>query len=87
MNKFTVKLSLTYIVNTMVIITTTIYRIWGTCALTPRPRHLRNNMGGKRKKREGKGGGESKREMRKGVRFPLLSFSLSPYLSRRLPCG
>lgn len=76
MNKFSVKLSSTYIVNTMVIIRTIIYRSWGTCALTPRPRHLRNSLGGKRKKREGKGGRESKRETKKECvsRSPLFPF-------------
>ena len=83
MNKFSHKLSLTYIANTMAIMTTIIYRSWGTCARTPRPRQLRNSLGGRHKKREGKegaGGVKSEREMGKGVRFPLLSFSLSPYL-------
>ena len=89
MNKFSLKLSLTYIANTMAIMTTIIYRSWGTCARTPRPRQLRNSLGGRHKKREGKGGGEvkSEREMGKGVRFPLLSFSLFPNLFQSLPCG
>ena len=91
MNKFSHKLSLTYIANTMAIMTTIIYRGWGTCARTPRPRQLRNSLGGRHKKREGKegGGGEmkSEREMGKGVRFPLLSFSLFPNLFQSLPCG
>ena len=92
MNKFSLKLSLTYIANTMAIMTTIIYRSWGTCARTPRPRQLRNSLGGRHKKREGKEGGggggvKSEREMGKGVRFPLLSFSLFPNLSQSLPCG
>ena len=92
MNKFSHKLSLTYIANTMAIMTTIIYRSWGTCARTPRPRQLRNSLGGRHKKREGKeagegGGVKSEREMGKGVRFPLLSFSLFPNLFQSLPCG
>ena len=90
MNKFSLKLSLTYIANTMVIMTTIIYRSWGTCVRTPRPRQLRNSLGGRHKKREGKEGGaemKSEREMGKGVRFPLLSFSLFPNLFQSLPCG
>lgn len=91
MNKFSHKLSLTYIANTMAIMTTIIYRGWGTCARTPRPRQLRNSLGGRHKKREGKEGGggvvKSEREMGKGVRFPLLSFSLFPNLFQSLPCG
>lgn len=57
MNKFSHKLSLTYIANTMAIMTTIIYRSWGTCARTPRPRQLRNSLGDRHKKREGKEGG------------------------------
>ena len=57
MNKFSHKLSLTYIANTMAIMTTIIYRSWGTCARTPRPRQLRNSLGGRYKKREGRRGG------------------------------
>ena len=91
MNKFSYKLSLTYIANTMAIMTTIIYRSWGTCARTPRPRQLRNSLGGRHKIREGKEGGgggvKSEREMGKGVRFPLLSFSLFPNLFQSLPCG
>ena len=93
MNKFSHKLSLTYIANTMAIMTTIIYRSWGTCARTPRPRQLRNFeiawVAGTKKGRGRRGGGgvKSEREMGKGVRFPLLSFSLFPNLFQSLPCG
>ena len=92
MNKFSLKLSLTYIANTMAIIRTIINRSWRTCALTPRPRHLRNSLGGRRQKKGGEGGvggggGGTKREVGKGVIFPLPSFSLSPYLFQCLHCG